>query len=381
MTDRITCKECGAGIHSVKLHLGKSPACGTLEEYREKHPDAPLYSEAAMKHLEKHKAEKVAVADVAIESADSEVTTKEFHTLFDLGRSKEALNARGEPIMVHIANPGENADLVPEVDENHVWGDIGLLKTIMMGLEMNLPTYIYGHAGTGKTTSILQCAARTKRPSIRVQHTVNMEEPHVLGQYIVKDGHTVWQDGPLPMAMRLGLLYLADEYDFAMPEVLSLYQPVLEGNPLVIKEAPPEHRVIRPHPNFRFFATGNTNGSGDESGLYQGTNIQNSANYERFKQVDKADYMSKRHETLMVMKQGGVQREDAEKIVDFGRDVRKAYESRNISNTLGPRVLINIAMLGLRRGSYRVGVKLAFANRLTEVDREVVEGVAQRIFG
>ena len=90
---------------------------------------------------------------------------------------------------------------------------------------------------------------------------------------VVKNGETVFELGPLPYAMKHGMVYCADEYDFAEPAVLSIYQSVLEGKPLIIKEADLENRVIKPHPNFRFCATGNTNGAGDSFGLYQGTRI------------------------------------------------------------------------------------------------------------
>ena len=202
-----------------------------------------------------------------------------------------------------------------------------------------------------------------------------------MGQYVVKDGSTQFQLGPLPTAMLFGYEYCADEYDFAMPSVLSVYQPVLEGKPLVIKDAPPEFRVIRPHPNFRFVATGNTNGGGDETGLYQGTQIQNAANYSRFSIVEEVGYMEPKIEAAVVAGQSGIDRKDADKLVAFAKEVRDAFKAGRIGATISPRELISSAKLGLVRGSdWRGGLRLGFTNRLSRTDKEVVEQYAQRLF-
>ncbi len=176
------------------------------------------------------------------------------------------------------------------------------------------------------------------------------------------------------MAMLNGWVYLADEYDFALPSVLAVYQPVLEGKALVIKEAPAAQRIVRPHPNFRFIATGNTNGSGDETGLYQGTNIQNAANYDRFHMVLEIKYMKAALETQILVNQAKIDKADAEKLVDFANRVRESYDGNKISSPISPRTLIAAAQIGLRKGSYRAGISLCFANKLSKVDKEVVNG-------
>jgi cobaltochelatase CobS len=163
-----------------------------------------------------------------------------------------------------------------------VFGDIELLKDVLMMIEMRIPGYLWGHAGTGKSTLPTQLCARLNRPIIRAQHTASTEESHICGQILVRSGATYFEPGLLASAMRNGWVYLADEYDFAFPQILGVYQPVLEGEPLIIKEATPEWRYVEPHKRFAFIGTGNTNGSGDETGLYQGTNIQNAANFSRF---------------------------------------------------------------------------------------------------
>lgn len=383
---KITCQVCGKPVHAIQMHLKEDHPELTLEEYKAKWPDAPLLSAYAKKRLQERRAKKASGEGAAAMGKGGaggalKASMKAMHEVFGLGRAKAARNAKGEPIPISVlAAPPEFADLVPEVDDNYIF-NIELLKTAIMGLELCIPTYLWGHAGTGKTTMWEQVCARTGRAFLRVQHTVNTEESHIVGQWTVKDGHTVFELGPLAVAMKYGLVYCADEYDFAMPSVLSVYQPVLEGKPLVIKEADHDNRIVRPHPNFRLVATGNTNGCGDETGLYQGTNIQNAANYERFGIVEEVSYMEASQEIAVVAGQAGIPKEHAEQLVSFATEIRTAYASAKIGATVSPRALINAAKIGMRRASYKTGLKLAFTNRLSRVDQMVADQFAQRIFG
>jgi cobaltochelatase CobS len=290
------------------------------------------------------------------------------------------MGASGRPIPVTImGDDPDYASMIPDIDPNYVF-NIEILKTLMMGIEMKIPTYLWGHAGTGKTSIFEQIAARTKRAFFRVQHTANMEEEHIVGGWRLRDGKTFFELGPLAMAMKYGWMYMADEYDFGRPEVTSVYQAVLERKPLVIKEADPENRVIRPHANFCIIATGNTNGQGDESGLYQGTSLQNAANYERFGVVEQMPYMDKVLESHLVSKQANIPIKDAEKLVDFAGRIRLEFDGGRIGNPISPRSLIYAAQIGVARSNYRIGLEKAFINRLASTDRESASQVAQRVF-
>lgn len=380
---RIKCKVCGAEVHAIQLHLREDHPEMTIQMYQEAYPDAPILSELAKMKVEEGKRAREAGAAVAgVKAAPSTdgTTRRALHEVFGFGKIKAAMNSKGEPIPVTCVVENSHPEFVPDMNDGYVY-EMEDLKNALLAIELNIPTYCWGHAGTGKTEFFEQIAARTNRPMIRVQHTVNTEESHVIGMWTVKDSQTVFQLGPLAMAMKFGWTYLADEYDFALPSVLSVYQPVLEGKALVIKEADDANRVIRPHKNFRFLATGNTNGSGDESGLYQGTSIQNAANYDRFGMVIHKKYMKPDMEAKILVNRAGIDNEDAKKLVDFANRVRESYDGSKISNTISPRTLINAAKLGLRRGSYRAGISLSFANKLSRIDAEVVDGLSQRIFG
>ena len=275
----------------------------------------------------------------------------------------------------------EVAALIPEPDPHHVF-EPELTKAVMIALELGMTCYVFGHAGSGKTTLLQQACGRTNRPVLRVQHTDMTEESHILGQWTSRDGSTHFQLGPLPTAMIMGAAYLADEFDFGMPSVLAAYHPVMEGQPLVIKDAPPHLRFIRPHPRFRFLGTGNTNGTGDPSGLYQGTRLQNAALFSRWEITEELPYMDGTTEARVVMNRAGVSAATAARLVDFAHAVRDGHAAQTIGSTIGPRELISAARIGkLRGGNYRSALASAFSNRLTPIDKLAVDQLAQRVFG
>jgi cobaltochelatase CobS len=419
---KILCHIDNVRVHSIQAHIKNNHADWTIERYQAEFPGEPLLSQTALDLIAKKKAEQAAAAGTVqpAEAAHSvqaamvaeatglpapKITVKQafFHELFELGNAQAALSAKGQPIPVKVleGHDSQSADYLPEIDKSYVF-NIDLLKKVIIGLELNMPTYLWGFHGTGKTTLLQQAAARTRRPFLRVQHTINMQESDVLGQWTVRskpveveeigaDGKIVkvlkqqsvteFQLGPLPMAMINGWVYCADEYDFAMPSVTAVYQPVLEGQPLLIKDAPPHFRKIVPHPNFRFVATGNTNGIGDETGLYQGTLVQNAANYSRFAITDEVEYMEPKIEQAILQSKTGIDSASASKIVKMANEVRKMFRDGKITMTVSPRELIRCASLGIAYGgNWSLGMELAFANRLSRVDKKVVQEYMQRVF-
>lgn len=382
--EQIECRVCGAKVHAMAIHIRDDHKDMTLEEYQATYPDAPILSEAAKQRIEEKRrkaaAEKESSEMTKIDAIDAKSSMQEMHKLFNLGRAKAAMRPDGSPAMVEVLEDGEWSMQVPDIDPRYVF-PIDQLKTGLTAIALKIPFFFWGHAGTGKTTLIEQIAARTNRPYIRVQHTGATEDSHIVGSMAANSEGTYFDPGPLPLAMKYGWLYLADEYDAGYPQSMMVYQPVLEGKPLIIKEAPAdsEWRVVHPHPNFLMCATGNTNMAGDESGLYQGTNIQNAANAERFGIVEQMPYMPKKQEVAVISAQGGISKEDAERLVDFAHKVRDAYDSKKIKATIGPRVLINAAKVAIARASFMKGLEFSFINRLSTKDREVVTQIAQRI--
>jgi cobaltochelatase CobS len=161
--------------------------------------------------------------------------------------------------------------------------------------------------------------------------------------------------------------------------VLSLYQAVLEGKPLRIKAA---NKIVRPHPNFRFVATGNTNGSGDDTGLYSGTKIGNAAAYSRFGVTIQVPYPARKVEVNILRARIGLTQDIADKMVDFAEASREMYKAGELTLPISPRELIRAATLGMiKGGAFRRGLELAYSNRLGPTESESVSQTAQRIFG
>jgi cobaltochelatase CobS len=395
-SDKIICKIDGQPCHSIERHIKEFHADWSVERYKQEFPGEPLLSVFAIHMLseirKKKEAEKKLTENLNTGMArprhGATAVKKPFHELFDLGNIPAAMSdATQQPIPVTAFENLDSTDqaLVPDVDDNYVY-NVELLKMVMIAFELNMPMYAWGYHGTGKTTLFEQAAARTGRPFMRIQHTANTEEAEVIGQWVVdaKDGVSVteFQLGPLPTAMINGYVLCADEYDVANPGIVALYQPVLEGKSLYIKNAPPALRMIRPHPNFRFVATGNTNGGGDETGLYQGTQIQNAANYSRFKITEEVTYMEEKLEIAVVQGQARIEKKHSERLVKFANMVREQFKNGKIGMTVSPRELISAGLLGrVRGGNFRKGLESAFINRLSRVDKEAVGQLAQRIFG
>lgn len=376
----IKCEICEANIHSVKAHLKEAHPEVSLEDYQAKFPDADVMSKRFLEVAAKHRAEMERKAAEASADAALGFHKSPMSDVFGINHAGTK-TARGTEIPVTVFEPdAEMMTFVPEVDDSYIF-DVNLMKVVLMGLEMKIPTYLWGHSGVGKTSMFEQVCARTNRPWIRVQHSINTEECHIVGQWTVKGGETVFELGPLAVAMKTGLTYVADEYDGAIPPVLMVYQAVLEGKPLIIKEADAANRVIRPHKNFRFVATGNTNGTGDETGLYSGTHIGNAANYERFGIVENVADLPPEQEIAVIMGKAKLVKADVVKLVKYATEIREAYAGRRIGSRISTRSMIFAAIIGYAKGSVREGVRLAFTNRMGGVDRETCEQLAQRHFG
>lgn len=335
-SDAVTCKWCGKSFHHLKSHFSMGRCEGIPEEakglgvddvvkmYTTAFPGEPTLSPKAIEALKTKRSERAGadgkIADIS--SHPGYAGTVEYktelvaaHELLGL-TIKELGTPRGKPLQVTVNINTPYPEFVPEVKAGYVYGDFDLIKDIFMMLEIGIPGYLWGHTGTGKTSLPTQLCALLNRPVIRSQHTASTEESHITGQILAREGTTYFEPGLLSLAMKNGWVYLADEYDFAFPQILGIYQPVLEGEPLVIKEATPDWRRVAPHKRFAFIGTGNTNGSGDETGLYQGTNIQNAANFSRFGIVSHVKYMKPGAEVNMLV-EAGIIREYAEKMVKF----------------------------------------------------------------
>lgn len=410
MSDKIKCLVCGEECHAIAKHLKEAHGEGsakpyTLDSYRaEFGADTPLLSKIAQERIDQVQAQKRAAeeqvaannpapgAKPAQASGNPDIEKKFFHEVFRFDNTvKQAFNKQGNgiPVSTDARKTGAHEELIPAWSENYVLNP-DLTKTIMMAVETKTPIYLFGHSGVGKSSIVKQICAGTARRFFRFQHTVDTEESHIVGQWTVEaevDSHgnkvsvTKFVLGPLAEAMLNGWFYLADEIDRSSPTVLSAYQAILEGEPLIIKNAPPHLRTIKPHPLFAFAATGNTNGTGDQTGLYQATLVQDAATIERFGVVAKVDYPPEKQEIAMIAAATGLSDADAKKIRTFAHEIREKAFPNQVSLTIGPRVAINIAKMGMMKADFVEGAIYAYCNRLPDAEREAALGIAKRILG
>ena len=188
-----------------------------------------------------------------------------------------------------------------------------------------------------------QACAKLKREFIRVNITVETDEDDLLGHYALIDGNTVWQDGPVVIAMERGAVLLLDEIDLASNKVMCL-QPILEGKGVYLKKV---NRMVKPASGFTVVATANTKGKGSEDGRFVFTNILNEAFLERFPITMEVGYPSSNTEKKIVNKvldSLGVPDEDfSEKLVNWANAIRKTFYDGGIDEVIATRRLVHIA--------------------------------------
>lgn len=254
--------------------------------------------------------------------------------------------------------------------------------------------FITGPTGSGKTSLVLQAAARLNWPVESVTINGRMEFAELRGLFTVCSLHpgeapqTIFKYGPLVNAMRNGHILLLNELDLADPAEIAGLNDVLEGRPLIIAENGGE--VIYPHPWFRVIATGNSAGGGDDSGLYQGVVTQNLASMDRFRFM-KVNYADPAVEKRIIARAVPTfPSSDLDKLIQLANDVRKCFMgqkegSNRISITMSTRTVLRWAYLTMQMNSVRNPLKyalnLALLNRANENDSAVIGNLCKAVFG
>ena len=252
----------------------------------------------------------------------------------------ESKNSESSMDMSTYFNP---AELIPKKDPLFVaHGHFGDLTKVIQSRKF-YPVFETGESGTGKTYMTEQACAKLKREFIRVNITVETDEDDLLGHYALIDGNTVWQDGPVVIAMERGAVLLLDEIDLASNKVMCL-QPILEGKGVYLKKV---NRMVKPADGFTVVATANTKGKGSEDGRFVFTNILNEAFLERFPITMEVGYPSAQTEKKIVNKvldSLGVSDTDfSEKLVNWANAIRKTFYDGGIDEVIATRRLVHIS--------------------------------------
>ncbi len=233
-------------------------------------------------------------------------------------------------------------DIVPKKDPVFVsFGNYPDVKSIIKS-KMFYPVFITGLSGNGKTMGVTQACAENKRELIRVNITIETDEDDLLGGYRLKDGQTVWQNGPVIEAMERGAVLLLDEIDLASNKIMCL-QPILEGSGVFVKKI---NRFVKPAHGFNVVATANTKGQGSDDGKFIGTNVLNEAFLERFPITFEQSYPKPAvEEKILVntLKSAGKSDKDfCKKLVTWADVIRKTYFDGGVDEIISTRRLVHV---------------------------------------
>ena len=234
-------------------------------------------------------------------------------------------------------------NVVPAKDKDFVtFGNFADVKNIMTSKRF-YPCFITGLSGNGKTLAVTQACAVAKREMIRVNITIETDEDDLLGGYRLRDGQTVWQNGPVIEAMERGAVLLLDEIDLASNKIMCL-QPILEGSGIYVKKI---NRYVKPKYGFNVIATANTKGQGSEDGKFIGTNVLNEAFLERFPVTFEQEYPSVKTEEKIVATKlksaGKADQKFAHNLVTWADVIRKTYDDGGVDEIISTRRLVHIA--------------------------------------
>ena len=234
-------------------------------------------------------------------------------------------------------------DIVPKKDPVFVsFGNYPDVKSIVKS-KMFYPVFITGLSGNGKTMGVTQACAENKRELIRVNITIETDEDDLLGGYRLKDGQTVWQNGPVIEAMERGAVLLLDEIDLASNKIMCL-QPILEGSGVFVKKI---NRFVKPAHGFNVIATANTKGQGSDDGKFIGTNVLNEAFLERFPITFEQSYPSVAIEQKILVNTyknstGKSDDDFCKKLVTWADVIRKTYFDGGVDEIISTRRLVHI---------------------------------------
>ncbi len=281
----------------------------------------------------------------------------------------------------------ETSEHVPDTDPDYLF-DRETTLAILAGFAHNRRVMIQGYHGTGKSTHIEQVAARLNWPCVRVNLDSHISRIDLVGKdaIVLKDGMQVteFREGILPWALQNPVAICFDEYDAGRPDVMFVIQRVLEreGKLTLLDQS----KVIRPNPYFRLFATANTVGLGDTTGLYHGTQPINQGQMDRWSIVTTLNYLPHEEEVAIVLakakqydtKEG---QDQVNAMVQLADMTRTGFMSGDISTVMSPRTVLTWAENAEIFGDLGFAFRVTFLNKCDETERTIVSEYYQRCFG
>ncbi len=272
---------------------------------------------------------------------------------------------------------------VPDLDETYVF-DPDTTLAILAGFANDRRVMVQGYHGTGKSTHIEQVAARLNWPCVRINLDAHISRIDLIGRdaIVLRDGLQVteFREGLLPWALQHPVALVFDEYDAGRPDVMFVIQRVLEQQgKLTLLD---QNRVIRPNPYFRLFATANTVGLGDTSGLYHGTQAINQGQMDRWNIVIGLNYLPEDTELeIVAAKNPDMDKDVLLKMIRVADLSRQGFINGDISTVMSPRTVITWAQNSAIFKDVGFAFRLSFLNKCDEAERMLVAEYYQRVFG
>jgi cobaltochelatase CobS len=281
----------------------------------------------------------------------------------------------------------EADERVPDLDPAYVF-DPDTTLAICAGFARNRRVMVQGYHGTGKSTHIEQIAARLNWPLIRINLDAHISRIDLVGRdaIVLRDGQQVteFREGLLPWALQHPVALVFDEYDAGRPDVMFVIQRVLEAEgKLTLLD---QNRVIRPNPYFRLFATTNTIGLGDTTGLYHGTQAINQGQMDRWNIVTTLNYLPAAVEAQIVLAKSGEYdtpggKDQVTNMIKVAELSRQGFINGDISTVMSPRTVISWAQNALIFGDVGFAFRVSFLNKCDEAERPLIAEYYQRVFG
>ncbi|MCZ2414285.1 MAG: AAA family ATPase [Burkholderiales bacterium] len=278
-------------------------------------------------------------------------------------------------------------DYVPDVDDAYCF-DHDTTLSILVAFEHNRRLLIHGRHGTGKSSHIEQVAARLNWPCVRINLDSQISRGDLIGRdaIVLRQGKQVteFREGMLPWALQNPVALVFDEYDAGRPDVMFVIQRVLEANSRMTLLG--SNRVIGAHPSFRLFATANTAGLGDATGLYHGTQQLNQGQLDRWNMIAALNYLPPAAEIRIVLsKVPGHDHAEGRKIVSamvaMANLTRVGFRAGDLGTVMSPRTVISWAENALLFDDLATAFRVTFLNRCDDIDRAIITEYYQRCFG
>lgn len=282
----------------------------------------------------------------------------------------------------------KRSEYVPEIDDAYIFDD-DTTQAICAGFAYDRRVMVQGYHGTGKSTHIEQVAARLNWPLVRINLDSHVSRIDLVGKdaIVLKDGKqiTEFREGLLPWALQNPVALTFDEYDAGRPDVMFVIQRVLEAQGrLTLLD---QNKVITPHKAFRLFATTNTVGLGDTTGMYHGTQQINQGQMDRWSIVTQLNYLSHDEEEAIVLAKSPTYdtadgKATLASMVRVADMTRKSFMAGDISTVMSPRTVMNWAENArIFDGNIAHAFRLTFLNKCDELERPVIAEFYQRAFG